>query len=78
MNRIANRIAFTMALAFTGAVAVPARAARRGVALCDMHEVFKAFGRDGLNAYMADAAHPNAKGHAVMAKAIADLLVPAR
>ena len=60
------------------AEAVRALAARRGVALCDMHKVFKAFGRDGLNAYMADAAHPNAKGHAVMAKAIADLLVPAR
>jgi lysophospholipase L1-like esterase len=56
------------------AEAVRALAARRGVALCDMHKVFKAFGRDGLNAYMADAAHPNAKGHAVMAQALADLI----
>ena len=58
-----------------------AEAARRvakndAIALCDMHQVFKAFGREGLNAYMADNAHPNAKGHATMAQTIADLLAP--
>ncbi|MGI5867887.1 MAG: SGNH/GDSL hydrolase family protein [Kiritimatiellia bacterium] len=58
------------------AEAARAVAARRNVALCDMHKVFKAFGRDGINAYMADTAHPNAKGHATMAKTIADLLAP--
>lgn len=58
-----------------------AEAARRvakndAIALCDMHQVFKAFGREGLNAYMADNAHPNAKGHATMAQTIADVLAP--
>lgn len=58
-----------------------AEAARRvakndAIALCDMHQVFKAFGREGLNAYMADNAHPNTKGHATMAQTIADVLAP--
>jgi lysophospholipase L1-like esterase len=46
------------------------------IEICDIHAVFKAFGRAGLNEYMADDAHPNAKGHATMAETIAALLVP--
>lgn len=53
-------------------------AAERNIALCDMNKVFKTFGRDGLNAYMADDAHPNAKGHALMAQTIAEVLTPAK
>lgn len=49
-------------------------AKEKGVDLCDMNKVFKDFGRAGLNEYMADDAHPNAKGHAKMAETIADLL----
>lgn len=58
--------------------AVRKLAAARGVALCDMNKVFKAFGRDGLSAYFADDAHPAAKGHAVMAETLADALAPGR
>ncbi len=54
--------------------AVRKLAAARGVALCDVNKTFKAFGRDGLNEYFADDAHPNAKGHERLAAAIADLL----
>ncbi len=57
--------------------AVRRLAADRGVALCDMNKVFKAFGRQGLNARFADDAHPNAQGHAVMAETLAAALAPA-
>ena len=53
-------------------------AAERGLALCDVNKVFKTFGREGLNTYMADDAHPNAKGHVLMAQTIADVLVPTK
>jgi lysophospholipase L1-like esterase len=56
------------------AEAVRELAAGRGVALCDMHRVFKALGRSGLDSYMADQAHPNAQGHVLMAETLADML----
>ncbi len=53
---------------------VRAIAKERGLALCDAAKEFKSFGRDGIDAYMADQAHPNAKGHEVMANAITGVL----
>ncbi|HCE45821.1 MAG TPA: hypothetical protein DET40_19935 [Lentisphaeria bacterium] len=53
---------------------VRAIAKERGLPLCDVSKDFKAFGREGIEAYMADQAHPNAKGHEVMANAIAGAL----
>ncbi|HBC88694.1 MAG TPA: hypothetical protein DCZ94_17260 [Lentisphaeria bacterium] len=49
-------------------------AKERGLALCDAAKEFKAFGRAGIDSYMADQAHPNAKGHEVMANSIAGAL----
>ena len=46
----------------------------RGVALCDLHRVFQDAGSsDTVDAYFVDEAHPNEKGHALIARAIADL-----
>lgn len=56
------------------AEAARALAAARGLQLCDVNKVFKALGRDGLNAYFADQAHPNAGGHVLLAEQLADML----
>jgi lysophospholipase L1-like esterase len=56
------------------AEAVRAVAAKRGLALCDVHEVFKALGRTSLNAYFADQAHPNARGQVLLAETLANVL----
>jgi lysophospholipase L1-like esterase len=53
---------------------VRALAPRRGLPLCDVHKVFKALGRDGLDAYFADQAHPNPRGHVLLAQQLADML----
>jgi lysophospholipase L1-like esterase len=58
------------------AEAARALAAQRGLPLCDVHKVFKALGRDGLDAYFADQAHPNARGHELLAQQLADVLAP--
>ena len=49
-------------------------AKERDLATCDLHRLFKAFGREGINGYMADTAHPNARGHEAIANAIVEVL----
>ena len=46
----------------------------RGLSICDLNQKFKSLGRENLNAYMSDQAHPNAKGHEVIAAALAEAL----
>ena len=46
----------------------------RGLTYCDLQATFKALGRDGVLPLLADAAHPNAQGHEVIARALADFL----
>ncbi|MBN1673912.1 MAG: CIA30 family protein [Kiritimatiellae bacterium] len=52
-------------------------AARRGLAMCDVQKVFKALGREGVENYFADMAHPNEAGHQLMADTLARFLMNA-
>jgi len=40
---------------------------KRGLPVCDVAKEFKKIGRDGMEEYMRDSAHPNDKGHRVFA-----------
>ncbi|MEW6359573.1 MAG: GDSL-type esterase/lipase family protein [Planctomycetota bacterium] len=55
--------------------AVRETAKERGLACFDLQKVFKDVGRDKIEGYFADQAHPNAEGHQVIADAIATFLV---
>ncbi len=53
-------------------------AAERGLPYFDVSKLFKAFGKKEFSdTYMADMAHPNAKGHLVVADALCEFLVKA-
>jgi lysophospholipase L1-like esterase len=47
----------------------------RNLPICDVNKVFRDLGREEMKKIMADQAHPNPKGHALMAEQIASLLV---
>lgn len=49
--------------------------AARGIECCDMQAAFKAVGREGMPALLGDMAHPNAEGHRLMARTLADFLM---
>ncbi|MBR4415549.1 MAG: SGNH/GDSL hydrolase family protein [Victivallales bacterium] len=60
------------------AQAIRELAAERGLPCFDVSKLFKAFGKkEFANTYMADMAHPNAKGHQVVADALCEFLVKA-
>lgn len=42
---------------------------------CDVQKAFKALGQDKIGEYMADMAHPNAKGHELFADTLAAYLI---
>ena len=53
-------------------------AAERNLPCLDVSKLLKAFGkRDFCDTYMADTAHPNAKGHEIVADALCEYLVKA-
>jgi len=55
--------------------AVRETAKERDVACFDLQKVFKDIGREKVEAYFGDQAHPNADGHRLIADAIATFLV---
>ncbi|NOZ21141.1 MAG: hypothetical protein GXP25_08630 [Planctomycetes bacterium] len=55
--------------------AVRETAKERGLACFDLQKVFKAIGRDKIESYFHDQAHPNAEGHQIIADAIVTFLV---
>jgi len=55
--------------------AVRETAKERGLACFDLQKVFKEIGRDKMEQYLADMAHPNAEGHRIIADAIAGFLI---
>ena len=60
------------------AQAIRELAAERGLPYFDVSKLFKALGKkEFANTYMADMAHPNAKGHQVVADALCEFLVKA-
>ena len=60
------------------AQAIRELAAERGLPCFDVSKLFKAFGKKEFSdTYMADTAHPNAKGHQVVADALCEFLVKA-
>ena len=60
------------------AQAIRELAAERGLPCFDVSKLFKSFGKkEFANTYMADTAHPNAKGHQVVADALCEFLVKA-
>ena len=60
------------------AQAIRELAAERGLPCFDVSKLFKSFGKKEFsNTYMADTAHPNAKGHEVVADALCEFLVKA-
>ena len=60
------------------AQAIRELAAERGLPYFDVSKLFKAFGKKEFSeTYMADMAHPNAKGHQVVADALCEFLVKA-
>lgn len=64
---------FVMMDDFADAVRETAR--ERGLACFDLQKTLKAIGRDKVQDYFADQAHPNAEGHQLIADAIATFLV---
>ena len=60
------------------AQAIRELAAERGLPYFDVSKLFKSFGKKEFSdTYMADTAHPNAKGHQVVADALCEFLVKA-
>ncbi|MBO4527654.1 MAG: SGNH/GDSL hydrolase family protein, partial [Victivallales bacterium] len=60
------------------AQAIRELAAERGLPYFDVSKLFKSFGKKEFSdMYMADTAHPNAKGHQVVADALCEFLVKA-
>ena len=60
------------------AQAIRELAAERGLPYFDVSKLFKSFGKKEFSdTYMADMAHPNAKGHQVVADALCEFLVKA-
>ena len=60
------------------AQAIRELAVERGLSCFDVSKLLKSFGKQEFsNAYMADMAHPNAKGHEVVADALCEYLVKA-
>lgn len=64
---------FTMMDDFAQAVRDLAR--EKQLPVFDIHAILKAGGKKGLAKYMADTAHPNAKGHLLIAEKLAEYLV---
>jgi lysophospholipase L1-like esterase len=60
---------------FADAVRETAKA--RGLACFDLQKVLKDIGREKLDDYLADMAHPNAEGHRIIAEAITGFLAGA-
>ncbi|OGV75082.1 MAG: hypothetical protein A3K19_00790 [Lentisphaerae bacterium RIFOXYB12_FULL_65_16] len=52
-------------------------AQERGMPCCNLQKVFKEIGRDQVEEYFADMAHPNADGHRLLADDLASFLVQA-
>lgn len=50
-------------------------AAERGLPCFDVHAIFKRLGRQNMAGFMADMAHPNAKGQQLIAEQLAEFLV---
>ena len=57
------------------AEAVRRLARERQLGLFDVHKVLKTLGREEIERYFADMAHPNEKGHRAIADALCELLV---
>lgn len=66
---------FTMLDDYAETVRETAR--RRGLPYFDIHAILKAIGREELNGYFGDLAHPNARGHQLIADHLATFLVEA-
>ncbi len=49
-------------------------AAKRKIACFDLNAVIKKLGKDKIGTYYADVAHPNERGHELIAEAIADFI----
>lgn len=54
---------------------VRAVAAKRNLPVCDVQKAFKELGREGVEPYFADLAHPNTEGHKLIADTLCRFLL---